>query len=153
MTAIILGYIGVALMVGLSGMASCIGTSIAGQAAVGAMKKNSGAFGSYMILAAIPGSQGLYGFVGFFLIKNYLTAGISLMQGAAILGAGLLTGFVCLMSSIYQAKICANGINAIGNGHDVMGKTLILAAVPELYAILTVAAIFLIKALMGPVIA
>ena len=28
-TAIILGYIGVALMVGLSGMASCIGTSIA----------------------------------------------------------------------------------------------------------------------------
>lgn len=153
MTAIILGYIGVALMVGLSGMASCIGTSIAGQAAVGAMKKNSGAFGSYMILAAIPGSQGLYGFVGFFLIKNYLTAGISLMQGAAILGAGLLTGFVCLMSSIYQAKICANGINAIGNGHDVMGKTLILAAFPELYAILTVAAIFLIKALMGPVIA
>ncbi len=153
MTAIILGYIGVALMVGLSGMASCIGTSIAGQAAVGAMKKNSGAFGSYMILAAIPGSQGLYGFVGFFLIKNYLTAGISLMQGAAILGAGLLTGFVCLLSSIYQAKICANGINAIGNGHDVMGKTLILAAFPELYAILTVAAIFLIKALMGPVIA
>ena len=39
MTAIILGYIGVALMVGLSGMASCIGSSIAGQAAVGAMKK------------------------------------------------------------------------------------------------------------------
>ena len=153
MTAIILGYIGVALMVGLSGMASCIGTSIAGQAAVGAMKKNGGAFGSYMILAAIPGSQGLYGFVGFFLIKNYLTAGISLMQGAAILGAGLLTGFVCLLSSIYQAKICANGINAIGNGHDVMGKTMILAAFPELYAILTVAAIFLIKALMGPVIA
>lgn len=153
MTAIILGYIGVALMVGLSGMASCIGTSIAGQAAVGAMKKNSGAFGSYMILAAIPGSQGLYGFVGFFLIKNYLTAGISLMQGAAILGAGFLMGFVCLLSSIYQAKICANGINAIGNGHDVMGKTLILAAFPELYAILTVAAIFLIKALMGPVIA
>lgn len=153
MTAIILGYIGVALMVGLSGMASCIGSSIAGQAAVGAMKKNGGAFGSYMILAAIPGSQGLYGFVGFFLIKNYLTAGISLMQGAAILGAGLLTGFVCLLSSIYQAKICANGINAIGNGHDVMGKTMILAAFPELYAILTVAAIFLIKALMGPVIA
>ncbi|EKC55326.1 V-type ATP synthase subunit K [human gut metagenome] len=49
-TAIILGYIGVALMVGLSGAASCIGTSIAGQASVGAMKKNGGAFGSYMIL-------------------------------------------------------------------------------------------------------
>ena len=61
-----------------------------------------------------------------------------------IIGAGLLTGLVCLASSYYQSKVCANGIAAIGNGHDVMGKTLILAAFPELYAILTVAAVFLI---------
>ena len=63
---------------------------------------------------------------------------------AAIFGAGLLTGLVCLASSYFQSKVCANGIAAIGNGHDVMGKTLILAAFPELYAILTVAAVFLI---------
>ena len=122
-TAIILGYLGVALMVGLSGVASCIGTSIAGMASVGAMKKNGGAFGSYMILSAIPGSQGLYGFVGYFIIKGFLTDSMTLLQGAAIFGAGLLTGLVCLA---------------------VMGKTLILAAFPELYAILTVAAVFLI---------
>ena len=115
-TAIILGYLGVALMVGLSGVASCIGTSIAGMASVGAMKKNGGAFGSYMILSAIPGSQGLYGFVGYFIIKGFLTDSMTLLQGAAI----------------------------FGHGHDVMGKTLILAAFPELYAILTVAAVFLI---------
>lgn len=144
-TAIILGYIGVALMVGLSGMASCIGTSIAGQASVGAMKKNNGAFGSYMILSAIPGSQGLYGFVGFFMVNGLLVDSMSLLQGAAVFGAGLLMGLVCLFSSYYQAKVCANGISAIGNGHDVMGKTLILAAFPELYAILTVAAVFLIS--------
>ena len=144
-TAIILGYIGVALMVGLSGMASCIGTSIAGQASVGAMKKNNGAFGSYMILSAIPGSQGLYGFVGFFMVNGLLVDLMSLLQGAAVFGAGLLMGLVCLFSSYYQAKVCANGISAIGNGHDVMGKTLILAAFPELYAILTVAAVFLIS--------
>ncbi len=144
-TAIILGYVGVALMVGLSGMASCIGTSIAGQASVGAMKKNNGAFGSYMILSAIPGSQGLYGFVGFFMVNGLLVDSMSLLQGAAIFGAGLLMGLVCLFSSYYQAKVCANGIAAIGNGHDVMGKTLILAAFPELYAILTVAAVFLIS--------
>ncbi len=143
-TAIIMAYIGVALMVGLSGTASCIGTSIAGQASVGAMKKNAGAFGSYMILAAIPGSQGLYGFVNYFIIKDFLVDGITMLQGSAIFGAGLLTGVVCLASSYYQSKVCANGITAIGNGHDVMGKTLILAAFPELYAILTVAAVFLI---------
>ena len=142
-TAIIMGYIGVALMVGLSGAASCIGTSIAGQASVGAMKKNGGAFGSYMILSALPGSQGLYGFVCFFLVQKGLTDP-TMVQGAAIFGAGLLTGLVCLASSYFQSKVCANGIAAIGNGHDVMGKTLILAAFPELYAILTVAAVFLI---------
>ena len=80
-TAIILGYLGVALMVGLSGVASCIGTSIAGMASVGAMKKNGGAFGSYMILSAIPGSQGLYGFVGYFIIKGFLTDSMTLLQG------------------------------------------------------------------------
>ena len=42
-TAIIMAYVGVALMVGLSGMASCIGTSIAGMASVSEMKKNAGA--------------------------------------------------------------------------------------------------------------
>ena len=47
-----MAYVGVVLMVGLAGIASAVGTSITGQAAVGAMKKNSGAFGSYMILSA-----------------------------------------------------------------------------------------------------
>ena len=144
-TALILAYIGVVFMVGLAGIASAIGTSICGQTAVGAMKKNSGAFGSYMILSALPGSQGLYGFVCFFMVQGLLTADITMFQAAAVFGAGLLVGFVNLMAAYYQAKVCANGIAAIGNGHDVMGKTLILAAFPELYAILTVAATFLIS--------
>ena len=146
-TALIMAYVGVALMVGLAGIASAIGTAICGQAAVGAMKKNGGAFGSYMVLSALPGSQGLYGFVCFFMVTgiyNLITPEISMIQGAAVLGIGLLVGMVNLLAAIYQGKVCANGIAAIGNGHDVMGKTLILAAFPELYAILTVAATFLI---------
>ena len=147
-SALILAYIGVVCRVGLAGIASAIGTSICGQTAVGAMKKNSGAFGSYMILSALPGSQGLYGFVCFFMVQNFLTESISMFQAAAIFGAGLLVGLVNLLAAYYQAKVCANGINAIGNGHDVMGKTLILAAFPELYAILTVAATFLISSVL-----
>ena len=146
-TALILAYIGVAFMVGLAGIASAVGTAICGQAAVGAMKKNGGAFGSYMVLSALPGSQGLYGFVCFFMVNNIyslLTEEITMLQGAAIFGIGILVGIVNLAASIYQGKVCANGIAAIGNGHDVMGKTLILAAFPELYAILTVAATFMI---------
>ena len=144
-TALILAYVGVALMVGLAGIASAIGTAICGQTAVGAMKKNGGAFGSYMILSALPGSQGLYGFVCFFMVQGLISADMSMLQAAAVFGAGLLVGMVNLLAAVYQGKVCANGIAAIGNGHDVMGKTLILAAFPELYAILTVAATFLIS--------
>ena len=144
-SAIIMAYVGVALMVGLAGIASSIGTAICGQTAVGAMKKNGGAFGSYLILSALPGSQGLYGFVCFFMVSPLLVDTISMYQAAAVFGAGLLVGIVNLAAAIYQGKVCANGIAAIGNGHDVMGKTLILAAFPELYAILTVAATFLIS--------
>ena len=147
-TAMVMAYIGVALMVGLAGIASAVGTSICGQASVGAMKKNSNAFGSYMILSALPGSQGLYGFVCFFMVQDFLTNPTPL-QGAAILGAGILVGIANLAAAIYQAKVCANGIAAIGNGQDVMGKTLILAAFPELYAILTVAATNMIAGLIA----
>ena len=149
-TALIFAYLGVALMVGISGLASAVATARCGMAAVGAMKKNSGAFGSYMILSALPGSQGLYGFVGFFMVQSYLVESMPLITGIGIFGAGLLMAIVTLSSALYQAKVCANGIVAIGNGNDVMGKTLILAAFPELYAILGVAATFLLAGAIDP---
>lgn len=144
-TAVILGYLGVAMMVGFAGLASAIGTSVCGMAAVGAMKKNPGKFGSYMILAALPGSQGLYGFVAYFMISGFLTAEMTLLQGAAIFAGGIIMGLVATISSYYQARVCASGIAAIGNGHDVMTRTLILGAFPELYAILGLATVFLIS--------
>ena len=146
----LLGYLGMGLMLGLAGIGSCYGTSIAGNAAEGALKKDSSKSAGYMILSALPATQGLYGFAAFFFIQNYLTAGISLMQAAAIFGLGLTVGLVCLFSAIRQGQICANGIAAIGGGYDVMGKTLLLAVFPELYAIITVAVTFLVQSgLMG----
>ena len=93
-TALVMAYVGVALMVGLAGIASAVGTAIAGQAAVGAMKKNGGAFGSYLILSALPGSQGLYGFVCFFMVQDILKQGAAItpVQGAALLGTGIQIG-------------------------------------------------------------
>ena len=149
-TALILAYVGVVLMVGVSGLASAVATARCGMAAVGALKKNSGAFGSYMILSALPGSQGLYGFVGYFMVSGLISEGMPMITAVGIFGAGLLMAIVTLSSALFQAKVCANGIAAIGNGNDVMGKTLILAAFPELYAISGVAATFLISSVISP---
>lgn len=143
--AIILAYIGVAFMVGLSGLASVVGTGICGMTSVGAMKKNPSKFGSYMIMAAIPSTQGLYGFAAYFLIMGFLTPEITMLQGVAIFAGGLIMAFVCLSSAYMQARICSNGIAAVSNGHDVMARTLVLAAFPEIYAILGLAAVFLIS--------
>ncbi len=146
MEPIVLAYIGIGLMVGLSGVGSAFGTSIAGNASVGAMKKNNEAFGSYILLTALPGSQGLYGFAGYFLLDSFglLQTDIGWGIAASVFGAGLALGIVGLLSSIRQGQVCANGIAAVGSGHDVAGKTLILAVFPELYAIIALAATFLI---------
>ncbi|MCD8185571.1 MAG: V-type ATP synthase subunit K [Rikenellaceae bacterium] len=145
MSPILIAYIGIGLMVGLSGIGSAFGVTITGNTAVGAMKKNSAAFGNYMILCAMAASQGLYGFAGYFIVSGNLTADMSMLQAAGILGAGLIMGFVGMFSSMRQAQVCANGITAIGNGHNVFGNTMILAAFPELYAILAFASVFLIN--------
>ena len=151
MTAIILAYIGLALMIALTGIGSAYGVSIAGNATIGALKKNDEAFGNYMVLTAMPGSQGLYGFGGFFILNSdkFINPEMSILNGAAILGAGLALGLVGLLSAIRQGQVCANGIAGIGAGYDVFGRTLVLAVFPELYAIIAFAATFLISTGLG----
>ncbi len=147
--ALILGFIGVGLMVGLPGCGSAIGTSIGGSATVGAIKKKEEAFATCLVLSALPGTQGLYGFAAFFVLKDVLTAQITMLQGAALFGAGIIMGIAGLLSAIYQGKVCANGIAAIASGSDVFGKTMVLAVFPELYAIVAFAACFLIKGIIA----
>ena len=59
---LLIAYIGIAIMVGLSGIGSAYGVTIAGNASIGALKKNDSAFGNFLVLTALPGTQGLYGF-------------------------------------------------------------------------------------------
>ena len=141
---IVLGYLGLALVVALSGIGSSYGVTICGNAAIGAYKKNPADSGSYIALSALPSSQGLYGFVGFFMLQGHVYAGMDMLTAAAVLGAGLACGAVALFSAIRQAKVCANGISAIGGGHNAFGTTMVLAVFPELYAILGLLVLILV---------
>ncbi len=145
MEPIILAYIGIGLMIGLAGIGSAFGVSMGGNASVGALKKNPDSFGNYLVLSALPGTQGLYGFMGYFILQDVLTSSIDWTQAAAVFGMGLALGFVGLLSGIRQGQVCANGIAAIGSGHSVFGNTMILAVFPELYAIIAFAATFLVS--------
>ena len=131
---LILGYLGLGLLFALAAIGSCIGTAIAGNAAEGALKKNSEKSSSYMILSAVPASQGIYGFAGFFVWMLFVEDFAA--NGAMLFGVGATAGLVCMFSAIRQGQICANGITNISQGHDVMTNTLIFAALPEFFAIL-----------------
>ena len=140
----ILGYLGLGLMLSLSGIGSAFGTTIAGNAAEGALKKAPEKSSSYLILSALPATQGIYGFVGLFmwlLVYKFDFAAL----GPVLFGVGLGVGLVCFFSAIRQGQVCANGIIGISQGHDVQTNTLIYGALPEFYAILG-----LVGALMLP---
>jgi V/A-type H+-transporting ATPase subunit K len=144
MEPIVLAYTGIGLMVALSGVGSAIGLSMCGNATVGAIKKNPSGFGSCLILSALPSTQGLYGFIGFFLMLGHLTPGMEWFPAAAIFGTGLALGLVGLLSAIKQAGVCSSGIAAIGSGHNVFANTMILAVFPELYAIISLLVVVLV---------
>lgn len=149
MAPITLAYLGIALMVGLAGIGSAFGVANCGSATVGAMKKNPGSLGMCVTLSALPSTQGLYGFVGFFLMQPLLVDGLSLLAASAIFAGGLALGFVGLFSAIAQARVCSSGISAIGNGHNVFASTMILAVFPELYAIISLLVVVLIGGTLG----
>ena len=146
----ILAYIGMGAMLALSCTGSAVGVTMGGNATIGALKKNPDMFGSAMILCALPSTQGLYGFAGFFLLLNTIgsVAALTLGQGLAVCASGLALGFVGYFSAIQQASLVANGIVEISNGNDVFGKTMILAVFPELYAILSFASTFLVMGIL-----
>ena len=89
-------------MLALAGIGSCYGTTIAGNAAEGALKKDPSKSAGYMILSAMPASQGLYGFVAFMTAET-----VSAANGLQMFGMGLCVGLVFLISAIRQGQLCA----------------------------------------------
>lgn len=133
---VFLGYLGLGIVVALSGIGSALGTTIAGNAAEGALKKNPEKSTGYMILSAMPATQGLYGFV--LMLMWLLNAKDSFATtGPTFLAMGVCLGLVLIVSAIRQGQVCANGIVGLSQGHDVQTNTMIYAALPEFYAILS----------------
>ena len=130
MLATILGYLGLGLVLALAGIGSSIGTSTAGNAAEGGLKKRPEASGNFMVLSALPATQGIYGFVAFFMLLSKMRA--TPENGLIIFGVGLCVGLVCMISAIRQGQVCANGIVGVSQGHDVFTNYAILGLVGAL---------------------
>ncbi|MCI8442651.1 MAG: V-type ATP synthase subunit K [Provencibacterium sp.] len=142
-------YLGVAAAVILSGMGSAKGVGLVGQASAGVITEDPDKFGQLLVLQALPGTQGIYGFlIGFIVMLNsgMMGGGISLdlATGTAVFAACLPVGIVGLVSGIHQGKVSAAGVSIVAKRPDQVAKAMVSAALVETYAILA----FLISMLL-----
>lgn len=138
-----LAILGAAIAVILSGIGSAIGIMIAGRSAAGALSEDPTKFGKFLPLVALPGTQGIYGFIiGFFIFQKLgvLTGNpneaIEVAKGLQFIFAALPTALAGLFSAIYQGKVCASGINLVSKQPTETGKALTMGGLVEFYAIL-----------------
>ena len=113
-----LAVLGAALAVGLGGIGSAKGVGIAGEAAAGLIAEDPDKFGQTLILQALPGTQGIYGFlVGIMVMLNcgFLggNAALTASQGMYVLAACLPCALTGLISGIHQGRVAAAGINVV----------------------------------------
>ena len=142
-----LGLLGAGLAAALACSGSALGTGYAGQAGAGLVSEDPSKFGKAMILQVIPGTQGLYGFVIWFLAYSKLAAvgaaSVSVAQGLQVLAACLPIAFGGLLSGIAQGKVAAASVNILAKKPDDWSKGMILCITVEFYAILSLLASFM----------
>ncbi len=141
-----LALLGAALAAALACVGSAKGTGIAGEAGAGLVAEEPGKSGKALVLQVIPGTQGLYGFVIFFLAFNKVSgsiAALSVQQGLQIVSACLPIALGGLLSAIAQGKVAAASINILAKKPDDWTKGMIMCVIVEFYAILCLLASFL----------
>lgn len=148
---IALVFAGAAITAFLGFAGSAIGMGHAGQAAAAVVGEKPNLFGKLLLMQALPGSQGIYGLVGAFLILSFsgvmggaLEGGISLSTGLQYLFAGLPIGIAGLISGIYQGIVAASGVSLIAKDESNMGRAIVLSVMVETWAIFGVLISFIL---------
>jgi V/A-type H+-transporting ATPase subunit K len=147
---LIFAIAGAVVVMVVSGIGSAIGVALAGQAAAGVMTEDPEKFGRMIPLVGIPGTQGFYGFlIGFLVLNklNLLAANIivpTLSQGIQIFTICLVVSLVESVSAVWQGKVSVSSIYIVAKKPEEAGKALVLPIFVEIYAILGLAAGFLL---------
>jgi len=132
--------LGCALAIGITGISSAIGLSLAGSSAVAVTAEKPNLFGKCLVLQVLPMTQSVYG----------LLTAILLMMGVGLLGGepkavtplvgmgavwiGLAVGLTGI-SAINQGMVASSSISAVGRNPDVAARGIIYTVMPETIAI------------------
>ncbi len=136
-----IGMIGVACVLGFSALGSGIGAGIAGQAAIGAWKRNylTNKPASFLLVAfaGAPLTQTIYGFL---LMRSMI---VSEKDPILLLAIGVMSGLGMGMSAIAQGKASASSCDAFGETGKGFGQYITVVGLCETVALFVMVFTFL----------
>ena len=147
---------GALLVVMFGGMGSAKGIRIATAQAAGVLSERPELFGRLLVLMALPGTQGFYGFICAITIAmkcGLITGAVTVppVVGMGFFSIGVAMGIVLWRSAIYQGEVSAAAINWTAKKPEESGRAILLPALVETYAVLALlAAILMIMWLTQP---
>jgi V/A-type H+-transporting ATPase subunit K len=140
---LVFAVLGGALAMLLAGFGSARGVGLVGEASAGVLTEDPDKFGKVLIMQILPGTQGLYGFMTAFMVLVRIgilggggAASLSVSQGLMFFAACLPIAVVGYFSAIAQARAAAAGVSLIAKRPEQSGKSIIMAALVETYAVL-----------------
>ncbi len=138
-----LGWVvlGAVVVVTVSCLGSAKGIWIASSQAAGILSEKPELFGKMLVLMALPGTQGFYGFICAIMIalRSGLIGGkitISPVVGVAILLVAICMGIVEYITAVTQAKAAVSAINLTGKQPEEGGRAILIPALVETYAVI-----------------
>lgn len=143
---ILLAVIGAALAATLPGIGSAFGVQMSGKSASGVLAEKPEMFGKLLVLSALPGTQGIYGFLTAVLLLVQIgmlsgsPAALTTAQGWQFFGACMPVAVVCFLSALAQGRAAVSAIHMVAKQPDMSGKAITLVALVETYAILSLLA-------------
>lgn len=140
MTGLDWAYLGAAVAAIGGGVGSSIGITSIANAAAGIVSEDSEKFGKVLPLAAMPGTQGIYGLVTMILVFVFTGvfgggAELTAAQGLRVFYACLPVAVVCMISAIYQGLTAVGAAGMVARRDEDAGKALIFPALVETYAV------------------
>ena len=126
-----IGILGLSLCMILCGAGSAFGLYKTGSAAAGVLSEDNKKFSKIIVLALLPATQGIYGFV-LAVMKSGAIA-----QGWNLFGAVIGLGVTGMLSAILQGITASSCIYAVGKNSAGSGKYVLFPAMIEFYAILS----------------
>jgi len=147
--------VGAIIAVMFGGLGSARGIRIAAAQAAGVMSEKPELFGRLLVLMALPGTQGFYGFIIAILmaLRIGLIAGTPLVtpvSGLSLLAIGICAGMVLWRSAIFQGETSAAGINLVAKRPEEAGRSILMPALVETYAVVALLAAILLTLWLTP---